>query len=94
MDCDVVYAVVPRGSLNQVLMRQGRIQAEKHLGRIAHSMRLDAHVVNPAEHERQVEELAEHLAGDRSRALWAGDPKPGTPAPPPPRYHGRARKVL
>src|SRR4026209_2406665 len=30
MDCEVVYAVLPRGSLNQVLQRQGRKQAEKH----------------------------------------------------------------
>jgi predicted DNA-binding mobile mystery protein A len=95
MDCEVVYAVLPRGSLNQVLLRQGRKQAEKHVSRIAHSMKLDAHVVGPAEQERQVEELATHLAAERSRGLWAAEPQQSEPTtvPPPPRYHGRATKV-
>ena len=94
MDCEVVYAVVPRGSLNQVLLRQGRKQAERHVQRISHSMKLDAHVVGPAEQERQVEELATHLATERSRALWAEEPNPLS-APPPPRrpYPGRPRKI-
>lgn len=93
MDCEVVYAVVPRGSLQQVLMRQGRKQAERQLRRIAHSMRLDSHVVGPDEMEHQLAELAGHLATERSRALWAGEPKAGEPPAPPPRYHGRARRV-
>lgn len=94
MDCDVVFALIPRGSLSQVLMRQGRRQAEKHVARISHSMKLDAHVVGPAEEAQQVEELAAHLAAERSRALWARDPKPGDDPPPPPRYHGRPRRVV
>lgn len=94
MDCEVVYAVVPRGSLNQVLLRQGRKQAEKHVARISHSMKLDAHLVGPAEQERQVEELAAHLAAERSRGLWASEPEPSEPnAPQPRRYHGHARKI-
>ena len=94
MDCEVVYAVVPKGSLTQVLLRRSRTLAEKHVQRIAHSMKLDAHVVGPAEQERQVEELAAHLAAERSRALWADDPKPtvGT-VPPPRRYPGRPRRI-
>lgn len=94
LDCEVAVALIPRGSLGQVLLRQGRRQAEKHLQRISHSMKLDAHAVGPAEQERQVEELANHLASERSRALWAQDPEPDKPAPPPRRYHGRARKVV
>jgi len=31
MECEVVYAVVPKGSLNQVLLRRGRTLAEKHV---------------------------------------------------------------
>lgn len=92
MDCVVVMAVVPRGSLSQILLRQGRRQAERHLARIAHSMRLDAHVVPPEEESHQVDELAAILAINRTRALWAADPDPA-PQPPPPRYHGRSRKV-
>lgn len=94
MDCDVVYALVPRGSLNQVLLRQGRKQAERHLARISHSMRLDAHVVGPVEQERQVEELAAQLGAERTRGLWATDPTEAPHAAPAPRpYHGRARKI-
>lgn len=94
MDCEVVYAVVPRGSLNQVLLRQGRKQAEKHVGRIAHSMKLDAHLVGPAEQDRQVEELAAHLAAERSRGLWASESEAAPArAPMPRKYHGHARKI-
>ena len=95
MDCEVVYAVVPRGSLNQVLLRQGRKQAEQHVARISHSMKLDAHVVGPTEQERQVEELATYLAAERTRGLWASDAVPAT-APPvtsPRKYHGRATRI-
>jgi predicted DNA-binding mobile mystery protein A len=84
MDCEVVYAIVPRGSMNQVLVRQGRKQAERHIQRISHSMKLDAHVVGPAELERQVEELSVHLATERSRALWADERKVAVPMPPRP----------
>jgi predicted DNA-binding mobile mystery protein A len=93
MDCEVVYAIVPKGSLQQVLLKQGRKQAERHLQRIGHSMKLDAHMVGPAEQERQVEELAWHLAAERSKSLWAPEPEAAKPAPKPPRYHGRVRKL-
>lgn len=95
MDCDVVYAIVPRGSLNQVLKRQGRKQAERHMERVSHSMKLDAHVVGPSELERQIEELADLLALERSRALWADEPVATTPPPPPPRpFPARPRRVV
>jgi predicted DNA-binding mobile mystery protein A len=95
MDCEVVYAVVPRGSLNQVLLRQGRKQAERHLRRIAHSMKLDAHVVGPAEEERQVDELAAQLATERSRGLWATEREAvEEPAPAPRPFHGRPVRVV
>lgn len=94
LDCYVVYAIVPRGSLNQILLRQGRKQAERHAARIAHSMKLDAHVVADGEQERQVDELAAQLAADRSKALWATEPVVDPPAsPPPPRFHGRPTRV-
>lgn len=94
MDCEVAYAVVPRGSLRQVLLRQGRKQAERHVGRIAHSMKLDSHLIGPAEQQRQVDELAAHLATERSRALWTVDPEPAPPPPPRPTYHGRPKRVV
>jgi len=94
MDCEVAFALIPRGSLGQVLLRQGRRQAERHIKKISHSMKLDAHSVGPAEQERQIEELASHLASERSRSLWAQEPEPGKPEPPPRRYHGRARRVV
>jgi len=94
MDCEVVFALVPRGSINQVLLRQGRRQAEKHIARVSHSMKLDAHIVGPDEEAQQVEELAAHLAAERSRGLWAPEPTPGQArAAPPHPYHRRSRRV-
>lgn len=92
MDCEVVYAIIPRGSLRQLLMRQGRKQAERQLRRVAHLMRLDSQAVSEEEVERQLEELAGDLATERSRGLWASEPRRERPAPSP-RAHGRARRV-
>lgn len=93
MDCDVVFALVPRGSINQVLLRQGRRQAEKHIARISHSMKLDAHIVGPDEEARQVEELAAQLSAERSRGLWEPEPTASPATAPPPPYPRRARQV-
>ncbi|MCC7194348.1 MAG: mobile mystery protein A [Gemmatimonadaceae bacterium] len=74
MDCDLAYAILPRGSLTDVLMRQAREQARRHVERSAHSMELGSHPVDAVDVELQVEEVARHLAAERSSALWTPEP--------------------
>jgi predicted DNA-binding mobile mystery protein A len=70
LDCDVVYALVPRTSLSAMRERQARRRAERELGRIAHSMGLEAQYVIPAEHRQQVAERANGLLRNWSRRMW------------------------
>jgi len=70
LDCEVVYAVVPRTALREMRKRQARRQAERQLGNVAHSMRLEAQDVAAGEHRQQVAERADSLLRTWSRALW------------------------
>jgi len=69
LDCDLVYAVVPRASLEETLARHARRAAEQLVGRVAASMELEDQGTTPAERKQQVEELASRLMADRSR-IW------------------------
>jgi predicted DNA-binding mobile mystery protein A len=70
LDCEVVYASVPRTSLREMRMQQALRQAERQLSGVAHSMRLEAQGVAAVEHRRQVAERADSLVRTWSRALW------------------------
>lgn len=68
LDCTLVYALVPRSSLEETVMARARDLARKELGRIGHSMELEAQGVPAAEHYKQIEDYArEHV---RERDLW------------------------
>jgi len=70
LDCDLVYALVPRTSLAQTLEAQARRKAEAMVGRVADSMKMEAQGVDPAATARQVTELAETILRDRGRDFW------------------------
>lgn len=70
LDCTLVYALVPNGSLDEVLReRAGRV-ADDRLGRVHHTMRLEDQAMGAddlaSERERLIDEL---LRGD-TRRLW------------------------
>jgi len=73
LDCDVVYAVVPRTGLRAMRELQARRYAERQLSRVAHSMRLEYQDVAPSEHRRQVAERANDLLRTWSRKVWDDD---------------------
>lgn len=70
LDCDLVYALVPRTSLAETLEAQARRRAELLVGRVADSMKLEAQGVEADETERQVGELAATLLRERGRDFW------------------------
>ncbi len=71
MGCDLYYAVVPRRTISEMVRTQARHVAEQRLRRIAHSMSLEEQTVPDEEFERQVDDLADHIARDLPRDLWA-----------------------
>jgi predicted DNA-binding mobile mystery protein A len=70
LDCDLVYAIVPRSSLAQSLESQAIQKAANLVGRVAASMKLEAQGVADKDTERQVRELAATLLRDRGRGFW------------------------
>ncbi len=69
MECEVVYAVVPRTSLDRILKRQARSVAENLVTRVSDSMHLEMQGTPEAEQERLINELAEDLRRELGR-LW------------------------
>jgi len=69
LDCDLVYAVVPRTSLAGTLDARARSVAEELVGRVAESMELEAQGTADSERVRLVREAAEQLRR-RPSGLW------------------------
>ncbi len=68
MDCTLVYALVPNGSLDKIVRRRAREVAERDLGATDQSMRLEAQTPPTELREGLVEDLAERLID--TRRLW------------------------
>jgi predicted DNA-binding mobile mystery protein A len=61
MDCELVYAIVPKQSLSEAIMQQARSKARAALGKAdTHMMLEDQRVTDPPLDER-IEQLAERL---------------------------------
>ncbi len=68
MDCIVVYALIPRSSLEDMVQTRAREIGRKELARIAHTMDLEAQGLSREEREEQIESyMRDHL---RERDLW------------------------
>jgi predicted DNA-binding mobile mystery protein A len=70
LESDLVYAIVPRATLDTTVEAQARRRALEHLGAIAHHSRLEDQAVNDDDTDAQLDELAARFV-DR-RGLWSG----------------------
>lgn len=70
LDCDLVYALVPRRPLDQMVRDRARQVAEQRIEPVAHSMALESQAVNRDEVDRQIEDLARKLADRPPRGFW------------------------
>lgn len=69
LDADLLYAIVPRKSIQETLEARARTVAGARLGRVARSMQLEKQEVSAAEHQQQIEDYARMLM-DKPRELW------------------------
>jgi predicted DNA-binding mobile mystery protein A len=71
LDCELVYALVPRRSLEAMATERAEKVARQRLQATAHSMALEAQSVDPDDEDDQVRRLARKLL-EQSRAsrLW------------------------
>jgi predicted DNA-binding mobile mystery protein A len=70
LDCELVYALVPRRSLQERIAERVRQVAHERVSRVSHTMRLEEQGVDE-EHERQQEEqLVQRMLHEPPRNLW------------------------
>ena len=70
LDCGLVYALIPRTSLEEILAQQARSIAEKEFQKVSKTMALEDQSVDPQTHHRMVDELAQELIEAAKKELW------------------------
>lgn len=70
LGCDLVYALVPKNSLETIVDSQARESAKKILQRTSHSMGLEMQMVSSAEGQMHEEELVAEIKKSLDRRLW------------------------
>jgi predicted DNA-binding mobile mystery protein A len=70
LDCTLVYALVPRKPLEDLVQERARKAALKRLRTISHSMALENQRVLEADERAQLERLAQSLLDGPGSALW------------------------
>lgn len=70
LDCSLVYALVPRQSLETLVQERAREAAQERLRRISHSMTLEDQRVGEEDERAQLERLARQLIDGPGSALW------------------------
>jgi predicted DNA-binding mobile mystery protein A len=68
LDCELVYFLMPRTSLEESVERQARYKAAQYLQPVVHNSRLENQATTNEENAEQLAELATQLI-DR-RGLW------------------------
>lgn len=68
LDCTLVYALVPNTSLDDVMRARARKIAIRELGRVAHTMKLEAQSTGDANLEARIEAYVRDVLKDRD--LW------------------------
>jgi predicted DNA-binding mobile mystery protein A len=72
LDCEVIYAVVPRTSLSETYERAARAVARRELSQISHSMALEDQALDDVEEDERLRRfIAEELD---PRELWVRRP--------------------
>ena len=70
LDCQVVYALIPRQSLESIVDHRAMKLARRRLGTAAHSMALEDQSVDYQDQQHQLQRLAKTLAENSGSVLW------------------------
>jgi predicted DNA-binding mobile mystery protein A len=70
LDCDLVYALIPRRSLAQMLKREAHAIATREIQPVAHSMRLENQAVPAQEIDRQIRDRAAEILRAWPKGFW------------------------
>ncbi|MCW5750489.1 MAG: mobile mystery protein A [Alphaproteobacteria bacterium] len=70
LDCRLVYALVPKTTLDDRVRRRARALAETQLARIHHTMRLENQALRKDELSAELERLTNSILNGRPSRLW------------------------
>lgn len=70
LDCQLVYALVPRTSLEEAVEERALVLAEKKLSRTSHTMALEAQSVDEEDEREHLMAMARRLAQKSGSELW------------------------
>ena len=70
LECDFVYAIVPREKLTEIVRKRALSLAQKRLGRVSHSMLLEAQQLSDLEQEKVFDFEIENLIRNMPKELW------------------------
>jgi len=70
MDCEFVYAIIPRNSLEYIINTQAHKKALQYLQKTNHTMYLEDQSVNDESYQRIWDSLSHQIITKSSRTLW------------------------
>jgi predicted DNA-binding mobile mystery protein A len=70
MDCQLVYALIPRQPLQTMVEQRALLEAKKRMRTAAHTMTLEDQAVEETELREQIEALAKELLDQKGSILW------------------------
>ena len=70
MDCQLVYALIPRQPLQTMVEQRALLEAKKRMRTAAHTMTLEDQAVEETELHEQIEVLAKELLNQKGSILW------------------------
>ena len=70
LNCELVYALIPRVSLRDTLQQQAEKKAGRLVGRVSDTMDLEAQGISSDERLRQFDELTDEVLRNRGQDFW------------------------
>lgn len=70
LDCAFVYSFVPKGSFEEVLQTRARRIAADIIGKVDHTMRLEAQNLQSDKLNEEIENLAAQILREQHKIIW------------------------
>lgn len=70
LDCAFVYSFVPKGSFEEILQNRARRVAAEIIGKVDHTMRLEAQNLQSGKLDEEIENLATQILREQPRMIW------------------------
>lgn len=70
MNCELVYFIVPKSSLQETIEKQARMTATEIASHVDTAMKLEMQGIPVTSHEQMIEDLTHQLVFDNDRRIW------------------------